>query len=61
MGKVKQDKGKTVAYLRVSTVDQDTEKNKADVLHFANDRRFRPCGLCCLKQQAARSLGRTGR
>ena len=40
MGKVKQDKGKTVAYLRVSTVDQDTEKNKADVLHYANDRNF---------------------
>ena len=29
---------KTVSYLRVSTEDQDTEKNKADVLKFANDR-----------------------
>jgi DNA invertase Pin-like site-specific DNA recombinase len=29
---------KTVAYLRVSTVDQDIEKNKADILHFANQR-----------------------
>jgi DNA invertase Pin-like site-specific DNA recombinase len=28
---------KTVAYLRVSTLDQNVEKNKADVLRFAND------------------------
>ena len=27
---------KTVAYLRVSTVEQHTEKNKTDILHFAN-------------------------
>ena len=27
---------KTAAYLRVSTLDQDLEKNKADILHFAN-------------------------
>jgi len=27
---------KTVAYLRVSTLDQGLEKNKADILHFAN-------------------------
>ena len=27
---------KTVAYLRVSTLDQDLEKNKADILLFAN-------------------------
>ena len=27
---------KTVAYLRVSTLDQGIEKNKADILHFAN-------------------------
>ena len=27
---------KTMAYLRVSTLDQDIEKNKADILHFAN-------------------------
>ena len=32
--------GKTVAYLRVSTNDQDFEKNKADILTFANDRDF---------------------
>jgi len=31
---------KTISYLRVSTEDQDTEKNKADVLKFANDRDF---------------------
>jgi DNA invertase Pin-like site-specific DNA recombinase len=29
---------KTVAYLRVSTLDQNIEKNKADILHFANHR-----------------------
>ncbi len=29
-----------VSYLRVSTVDQDTEKFKNDVLKFANDREF---------------------
>lgn len=29
-----------VAYLRVSTQEQDTEKNKADVLVFANEKRF---------------------
>lgn len=28
----------TVAYLRVSTTDQDVEKNKADILHLANDK-----------------------
>jgi len=27
---------KTIAYLRVSTLDQDLKKNKADILHFAN-------------------------
>jgi DNA invertase Pin-like site-specific DNA recombinase len=31
---------KTVAYLRVSTVEQDLEKNKADILHLANDKNF---------------------
>ncbi len=29
---------KTVAYLRVSTLDQDIEKNKADILHLANNK-----------------------
>jgi len=27
---------KTVAYLRVSTLDQNIDKNKSDILHFAN-------------------------
>lgn len=31
---------KTVAYLRVSTIDQDIDKNKADILAFSNDRNF---------------------
>lgn len=35
-GQVPQATRKTVAYLRVSTLDQDIEKNKADILHFAN-------------------------
>ena len=33
-------KPKTVAYLRVSTLEQDTEKNKAEILKFANDKDF---------------------
>jgi DNA invertase Pin-like site-specific DNA recombinase len=33
-----QQERKTVAYLRVSTVDQDIEKNKSDILHFSNQR-----------------------
>ena len=28
----------TIAYLRVSTADQDLEKNKADILRYANER-----------------------
>ena len=31
---------KTIAYLRVSTIDQDTEKNKNEILKFANDKDF---------------------
>ena len=31
---------KTVAYLRVSTADQDNEKNKFDIHEFANGRKF---------------------
>ena len=31
---------KTIAYLRVSTTDQDVEKNKADILHLANDKKL---------------------
>lgn len=33
---------RTVAYLRVSTTDQDLEKNKADILHLANDKALGP-------------------
>ena len=33
-------KPKTVGYLRVSTLDQDTEKNKAEILSLANDKHF---------------------
>lgn len=29
---------RTIGYLRVSTIDQDLEKNKADILHLANDK-----------------------
>ncbi|WP_262897636.1 recombinase family protein [Telluribacter humicola] len=29
---------RTIAYLRVSTLDQDLEKNKADILHLANEK-----------------------
>lgn len=35
-----QKKPKTVAYLRVSTIDQDTEKNKNQILKLANDKDF---------------------
>jgi len=31
---------RTVAYLRVSTNEQDLEKNKADILHLANDKKL---------------------
>ena len=37
---MKKPKPSTVAYIRVSTVDQDTEKNRAAVLNFANSRDF---------------------
>jgi DNA invertase Pin-like site-specific DNA recombinase len=33
-------KTRNVAYLRVSTAEQDTDKNKADILKFANNRDF---------------------
>lgn len=34
------NKPKTIAYLRVSTIDQNTEKNKDEVLKFANHKDF---------------------
>ena len=30
----------TYSYLRVSTIDQNTEKNKLDVLKFANEKKL---------------------
>ena len=30
----------TYGYLRVSTIDQNTEKNKFDVLKFANEKKL---------------------
>ena len=35
---MEQRQNKTVAYLRVSSIDQDIEKNKADILNLANDK-----------------------
>lgn len=29
---------KTIGYLRVSTIEQNSEKNKTDILHLANDK-----------------------
>jgi len=40
-GKPKLNRPKTIAYLRVSTDEQDLEKNKADILHLANEKGFR--------------------
>ena len=31
---------KTIGYLRVSTADQDLDKNKADILHLANEKKL---------------------
>lgn len=31
---------RTVAYLRVSTADQDLQKNKTDILHLANEKKL---------------------
>lgn len=31
---------KTTAYLRISTIDQDTEKNRADILKLANEKQL---------------------
>lgn len=33
-------KKKVIGYIRVSTIDQDTEKNKADILKFSNAKGF---------------------
>jgi len=39
-GKKKQVEPKTIGYLRVSTIDQNTEKNKAEILSLANNKHF---------------------
>ena len=31
---------KTIGYLRGSTANQDVEKNKADILHLANEKKL---------------------
>jgi DNA invertase Pin-like site-specific DNA recombinase len=38
--KRKPEQSKVIGYLRVSTVSQDLEKNKADILTYANDHRL---------------------
>jgi len=40
MAKTKKKDPKTIGYLRVSTIDQDTDKNKAEILSLANDKKF---------------------
>lgn len=37
MKKLVKKSPKVIAYLRVSTIDQDIDKNKADILHLANN------------------------
>ena len=37
---MKQPKHRTISYIRVSTVEQDTEKNRAAVLTYANSKNF---------------------
>ena len=34
------EQGQVIGYLRVSTADQDVEKNRADILKFANDKHW---------------------
>ena len=40
MTDVQPSERKVIGYLRVSTQDQDLEKNKADILAFANERKL---------------------
>ena len=59
---------KTISYLRVSTNDQDLEKNKADILHYANDRNFgkvnfveeKVSGKKSWKDRKIKTIGRWG-
>ena len=39
-GKEQPTQKKVIGYLRVSTISQDLEKNKADILTYANDHRL---------------------
>jgi len=39
-GRKEQGKPKTIGYLRVSTINQDTEKNKDEILRLANTKHF---------------------
>lgn len=47
--------GKTVAYLRVSTQAQDLEKNKSDILFFANEKKLGSVEFCEDKQSGVLS------
>ena len=57
-------KSKTVAYLRVSTLDQDTKKNEADILRLANEKDFgkvkfiaeKVSGKKCWKERKIKSV-----
>lgn len=49
------NKRKVIGYLRVSTVDQDTEKNEADVLKFANSKDFGKVQFVSEKVSGAKS------
>jgi len=48
---------RTVAYLRVSTREQDLEKNKADILLLANRREFGHVGFV---EERSRVVSRGG-
>jgi DNA invertase Pin-like site-specific DNA recombinase len=40
LAKERKNTQKTIGYIRVSTIDQDTEKNKAAILTLANEKKF---------------------
>jgi DNA invertase Pin-like site-specific DNA recombinase len=46
---------KVIGYLRVSTADQDTKKNEADILKFANDRNLGQVTFVSEKVSGAKS------
>jgi DNA invertase Pin-like site-specific DNA recombinase len=50
-----------IAYLRVSTLNQNLEKNKADILHLANEKNFGPSRICGGKDSPERYPGEKGR